>query len=53
MPGALGIVCANGGNVMRIAFRRVQLSRLLCALTLVHFSAYNRPSISFLLAYHV
>ena len=24
-----------------------------CALTLGHFSAYNRPSSSFLLAYHV
>ena len=24
-----------------------------CAITLGHFSAYNRPSLSFLLAYHV
>ena len=44
--------CRNAGYVIRTAFRRV-LSRLLfgycCALSLGHFSAFNRPSLSFCL----
>ena len=62
MLGALGIMRAIGGYVMRTAFRRVHhafgglcLNRFTtcCALTLGHFSGCNRPSLSFLLAYHV
>ena len=56
MLGALGIMCGYGGYVMRTAFRRVYHAYWLvvfknrfamcCALTLGHFSAYNRPSVS-------